>query len=62
MNSLAPLDAYSSPGAAGFYPWVDGTMQYYGVVARAVLGDTSSAKSVICGRKIRKAWMTGSTQ
>lgn len=62
-NDLSvPVDAYSSPGAAGFYPWIDGTRTTYGIVARAVIGDTSSAKSVLCGRRIRKAWMTGVAQ
>jgi CubicO group peptidase (beta-lactamase class C family) len=52
--------AFSSPGAFGFYPWVDASKTYYGVVARQVLnGYLASAN---CGRLVRKAWLTGSTQ
>lgn len=59
--------AFSSPGAFGFYPWVDASKQYYGLVAREVrkgvlLGneeDKPSMQSVECGRQIRRAWLTG---
>lgn len=51
--------AYSSPGAAGFYPWIDSSRAYYGILARSQLTATSSAGSVKCGRLIRKAWLTG---
>jgi hypothetical protein len=53
--------AFSSPGYGGFYPWIDANKQYYGVVAR---DDTSLpyADAMVCGRKIRKAWMTGVVQ
>lgn len=48
--------AFSSPGAFGFYPWIDATRQTYGIVARR--GGFGSAKgSVDCGRAIRRAWM-----
>ncbi|HZP66123.1 MAG TPA: hypothetical protein VFB32_07430 [Rudaea sp.] len=55
--------AYSSPGAYGFYPWIDASKQYYGIVARANLNngatsivDSSYYKSVECGRVIRAAF------
>lgn len=54
--------AFSSPGAAGFYPWIDASKTYYGILARNVVGTTSAGNSVKCGRKIRKAWITGNPQ
>ncbi len=52
--------AFSSPGAFGFYPWIDASRSYYGVVARRV--DAGWYASAQCGRQIRKAWMTGVQQ
>ena len=52
--------AFSSPGAFGFYPWIDASKTYYGVLARLALG--SALESVYCGRMIRKAWVTGVAQ
>lgn len=58
--------AFSSPGAFGFYPWISGDKQFYGIVARKghqgflFGGDRSErpgAQSVACGRLIRAAWM-----
>ena len=46
----------SSPGAFGFYPWIDASKTYYGLVARLAIG--SALESVYCGRMIRKAWVT----
>lgn len=58
--------AYSSPGAFGFYPWIDASKTYYGILARysqpSLLGDTVAFDSVNCGRRIRKAWLTGTAQ
>lgn len=54
--------AYSSPGYAGFYPWIDSTRSYYGILARNEATLTSAQGSVNCGRKIRKAWATGIAQ
>jgi hypothetical protein len=58
--------AFSSPGAFGFYPWIDASKTYYGVLARysqpAQVGDTVATDSVVCGRIIRKAWMTAVAQ
>lgn len=53
--------AFSSPGAFGFYPWIDATKNWYGVLARRDLFG-SALESVNCGRLIRKAWVTGSAQ
>lgn len=58
--------AFSSPGAFGFYPWIDASKTYYGVLARYSLpisaGDSVASDSVDCGRKIRKAWSTAVVQ
>jgi hypothetical protein len=49
--------AFSSAGAFGFYPWIDASKTWYGVIARMNLqGGYESAR---CGRLIRKAWVTG---
>jgi CubicO group peptidase (beta-lactamase class C family) len=53
--------AFSSPGAFGFYPWIDHSKSYYGIVARKA-GVGGAIDSVKCGRKIRRAWMTGMEQ
>ena len=52
--------AFSSPGAFGFYPWIDSSRSYYGIVARAV--PQGAFSSVQCGRLIRKAWLTAMPQ
>jgi hypothetical protein len=53
--------AFSSAGAYGFYPWIDATRSWYGIVAREVIGpgEQSGETSMRCGRLIRTAWMTG---
>jgi len=53
--------AFSSPGAFGFYPWIDATRTTYGVLAREVAAG-GGVDSVSCGRLIRKAWASGSVQ
>src|SRR5882724_2725634 len=53
--------AFSSAGAFGFYPWIDATKTYYGVLARDG-GAGTGMDSVMCGRLIRKAWVTGTAQ
>jgi hypothetical protein len=60
--------AFSSPGAFGFYPWIDARRSHYGIVARVAMrhaGDEDvdlrpSIKSVSCGRAIRSAWAQAS--
>lgn len=60
--------AYSSPGAFGFYPWINHERDTYGIVARHEFKGLLSAsddlqrpafKSVDCGRLIRQAWFSG---
>jgi hypothetical protein len=49
--------AFSSPGVSGFYPWIDASRTYYGIVARNVTNGVH--ESVHCGQQIRAAWLTG---
>lgn len=49
--------AFSSPGAFGFYPWVDASRTYYGMVARQT--PDGGYGSLQCGRLIRQAWSDG---
>lgn len=50
--------SYSSAGALGFYPWIDQSRQWYGVIAREA-GIGASGDSLNCGRLIRQAWISG---
>jgi CubicO group peptidase (beta-lactamase class C family) len=57
--------AVSSPGAFGFYPWIDASRHWWGVLARYSTNGTGNAdpalrpyvQSVVCGRQIRAAWL-----
>jgi hypothetical protein len=53
--------AFSSAGAFGFYPWIDASKRWYGIVARS---DTFGGgnESADCGALIRRAWVTGVAQ
>ncbi len=51
--------AFSSAGALGFYPWIDRTKTWYGVVARRAMTPDQGVASLRCGRLIRQAWVTG---
>lgn len=53
--------AFSSPGAFGFYPWVDASKTWWGVLARManVSGEQEGVASMLCGRRIRAAWISG---
>jgi hypothetical protein len=48
---------FSSPGAFGFYPWIDASKRYYGLVAREDHTAGAYFASVVCGRAIRAAWL-----
>jgi hypothetical protein len=54
--------AFSSAGAFGFYPWIDSTKTWYGILGRYSTDANASLLSAQCGRTIRKAWMTGVKQ
>lgn len=53
--------SFNSVGGGGFYPWIDQDVRYYGILAResVVESDGAAHNSLVCGRLIRKAWMTG---
>jgi len=53
--------AFSSPGAFGFYPWIDAGRSTYGILARRV-DSGGGYDSAQCGRQIRKAWATAVPQ
>jgi hypothetical protein len=50
--------SFSSPGAFGFYPWINADRSLYGVIARSAAAGSGVA-SARCGRLIRQAWQTG---
>jgi hypothetical protein len=57
--------AFSSPGAFGFYPWIDANKKYYGVISRysAATGVVQNGlNSAYCGHQLRAAWETGVEQ
>ncbi|MBC3908601.1 hypothetical protein [Undibacterium umbellatum] len=51
------IDAYSSPGKWGFYPWISADKKYYGILSRHDKEIGAYGASVKCGRQIRKAFM-----
>ena len=53
--------AFSSAGAFGFYPWIDASKIWYGVLAREVADAGAGADSAMCGALIRKAWVSGAS-
>ncbi len=54
--------AFSSPGAFGFYPWIDRSKTWYGVLSRHQFSAGAYWDSVRCGREIRKSWLRGAAQ
>lgn len=59
-DPVAGDGAYSSAGALGFYPWIDQSKTYYGILARRADGESNAGyHSAECGRLIRQAWETG---
>jgi Repeat of unknown function (DUF5648) len=61
-DTLVADGAYSSAGAFGFYPWIEPTKGFYGVLARADAAANAGMASLPCGRKLRAAWATGLVQ
>ncbi len=57
---------FSSTGLFGFYPWIDSTKRYYGIVARYDRNIRANPPpghaSSTCGRAIRAAWLSGVAQ
>ncbi len=57
--------AFSSPGAFGFYPWIEANKKYYGVISRYAPsgnGTQNGMASALCGHALRAAWETGVQQ
>jgi len=57
--------AFSSPGAFGFYPWIEANKRYYGVISRSVPANgviQNGLQSALCGHEIRAAWESGQPQ
>ena len=54
--------AFSSAGAFGFYPWIDASKTYYGILARYSVSANAYIQSVQCGRLLRKAWLSAEVQ
>jgi hypothetical protein len=57
--------AFSSPGAFGFYPWIEANKLYYGVISRYTptgSGLQNGLASQSCGQEIRAAWDSGNPQ
>jgi hypothetical protein len=57
--------AFSSPGAFGFYPWIESNKKFYGVISRyaAANGEIQNGlASSQCGHALRAAWETGLPQ
>ncbi len=58
--------AFSSAGAFGFYPWIDASRQWWGIVARhsteIQAGTGQGMRSMACGREIRAAWLKAVTR
>jgi hypothetical protein len=53
--------SFSSAGSFGFYPWIDSSKTWYGIVARMDQSGSGFA-SYECGGNIRKAFVTGIAQ
>ncbi len=64
VNGVWTLTGHSSPGAYGFYPWVNAARTRYMVLARnrQFLGDEEGEKSRACAQTIRKAYELGVAQ
>ncbi len=54
--------AFSSPGEYGFYPWIEKSKQFYGLIARQSSAGQQGFVSAQCGQKIRAAWDSGNTE
>ena len=54
--------AYSSPGAKGYYEWIDTTVTYYGVIARVAASGGQGQITEKCGALIRNAFTCGVNQ
>ncbi|AKJ06856.1 hypothetical protein ATI61_105178 [Archangium gephyra] len=64
VNGVWSVTGYSSPGAFGFYPWVDAGKSQYMLLARARANGPGGegGLSLVCAQDIRKAYETGVPQ
>jgi hypothetical protein len=62
LEPCAGDGAASSPGSNGFYPWIDSSATYFGILARDAGKAGVGFQSAQCGRLIRKAFLTGIVQ
>jgi hypothetical protein len=55
---------FSSAGAFGYYPWIDKSVRYYGILARHVNVpvEQEGLNSAMCGAAIRQAWLAAQAQ
>jgi hypothetical protein len=51
--------AFSSPGAFGFYPWINADATRYGILARYSTDSAAYIRSLYCGGVIRRAYESG---
>jgi hypothetical protein len=55
--------AFSGTGGQGFYPWVEASKVYYGLVGRVkTAAGQQGQQSIKCGALVRRAWDTGVQQ
>lgn len=56
--------AFSSPGFFGFYPWIDASKRWYGIIAREKRGlfERPAQQSAKCGAAMRQAWLSAFNQ
>jgi hypothetical protein len=57
--------AFSSPGAFGFYPWIESNKKFYGVLSRYATANgeiQNGFASSQCGHALRAAWESGLPQ
>jgi len=57
--------AFSSPGAFGFYPWIEANRNYYGIISRSAPATgaiQNGLQSSLCGHELRAAWESGQQQ
>lgn len=64
VNGVWTVTGHSSPGAFGFYPWVNAARTRYMLLARSrqLFGDEEGEKSRACAQVIRKAYELGVPQ
>lgn len=64
VGSVWTVTGYSSPGAFGFYPWVDAGKTQYMLLSRVRTNGPGGEGELsrVCAQKVLKAWQTGTVQ